>query len=555
MVGGTKGIGLLHSLEAHEDQYRETVIPALGMFSGDFNPHRFTYGAPTMYVLHAVWRIHYAYLRVSGSPHITDTEHYVASFFADPEPLCRLARFALVLFWLAAVWVTYLAGRRVGGPLAGSVTAVLVVCLGAAQGRIIGLSSDMPVFFVGALVVYQALAVPARSGALRHDAILGFTIGLGTAAKMLGLMLAGAYACWRVWGAWCVERRPWVKRVLVGMAGVLLGFAIGTPFAFLAWPEFMAAMSKQMEFNAMTGRNNPLLQVLHIGWTLVDPRRGLGPVALLAAVAAVVYILHRKKLRAGFLVWTSVIGAIFLCTQTRYQRNWLLPMLPALVVAAGLGTALVMRYLARRRGAAWQVHSALVLVLVLAPPLLFTGLACCKRMRAPNVPYAWQSCGEWVEANLPGGSSMLVVANPSSAPRLLPTADSPAQPRDEYLGTGTRSTAFLLACQSIAATEFASTKPSYRLYHRIHPSYWHQQHHEEDAAWRREVQSQWRPLGWYISRGVTYVLLDTSQRDRFDTDPWPAAQGLFAALQQNGRLLRSFESARGGSIEVWQLDS
>lgn len=547
----------LGNVAIHEDQYREFVVPALGMFSGDLNPHRFVYGSLGITFVHLVWRLHYLALRlVAPASGIHNVAEYVARFYAAPGPFYVVAGLGLWGLRLAAAALLYLAARRIGGAVAGLTATTLFLLHRVGAGYALSFSPDTVSAFCTAAVLWLVVRCPPGGSRFWRDLGVGLALGLCVAAKMLGLFLLPAYLLWRLRSDRADPLRARAGGALIGLLGAGAGFVLGEPYALLDRPELRASTAFQLDFNAATSYPHRLETPLHVLGNLLHPGQDAGPVVLALALVAVLLAARQYWKPTGFIALAGLSGVVFLCLQPVFHRNWLLPIFPALAVLAGLGLASARGWLKGRwPRLAWP--GAVALYLVATGPGWFWGCSSLRglahRPVVESTPYAWYPCQRWIERTVPRAAALLVVANPQYAPRLLRTPDSPPQPTDAYLGPS-RAGAFLRSCQDLAATRWAALRPAYRLYPRLH--LWGRRPEDlRGTSLPQAAEVAWQPLDWYAAQGVRYVVVDSAIREQFDGPRWPQDQRFFAELRRRGTIVAQFTSpaARYPGMEVWHV--
>lgn len=426
----------LGDIAVHEDQYREFILPAMGMFSGDLNPHAFVYGAPSMYFIHGVWQLHYAALKAIGAPGIDTPLDYAAAFFVDPSRSYAAARAGFCALWFLLIWVACLTGARIGGVPVGCLVGAIVALTPVARERLMAMQPDTTIYLCAIVTLYVAVRMERKP---THDLLLGTIIGLGVAVKALGLMFAAAYLVWRIWDVRRSGLAPVAKSALTGMAGMCAGFILSSPFTVLAWDEFRTGMEFQLAYNQVSGYANRLETAIHVIGNLAWPTRGVGPIGLLAALVAFPTALRSPSEGLRFVAVTGIVGLSFLSLQPAFHRNWLIPAVPAVAVLAGMGAVLCSRWASQRWGVANHVAFAMCSVLIVGPMLAHAVRSSTNQPKR-DVPsdtgqYAWYPAQRWIERHVPAGSGLLLVVNPQYAPRLLPSR-LPAPTARHVPGTG-----------------------------------------------------------------------------------------------------------------------
>jgi hypothetical protein len=272
----------------------------------------------------------------------------------------------------------------VGG--AGVLLAAAGLALAGGPGQVVAARLRLP----------DARLLPAQEAA-------AFVRGLGLALLVGGVALLGlAAAAWRLWP----RLRPLARRELAVLgAAAAAGFVVGTPYAVLDPLDFLGGLAfnavTRHEYKGLTGAGTsfgPYLGLLADGLT--------GP--LLAAAALGLLVAMGRALRgerAPLLLLAAALGPYLMVASSGHRAlRFLAPVLPAAAWLAGLGLAA----LPRARGPALALvagRAALGTLLVLR--LFFVD----SRIQAAR----------WIEATVPPGSTVDLIANVTNyAPTLPP---------------------------------------------------------------------------------------------------------------------------------------
>ena len=369
----------------HPDEFSAVFFP-LHFFSGDFNPHFFTYPTLHYYLLGAVYWGYFLLQYTAGAG--LSLEQFLAyHYFRDQVDLMYLARLQSALFGTGTiVWTWLLAARMFGKRAAWPAAALLAVSsLHVRQSHLAGVDVELAFWVAGAIWAAVRL-VEWEEGAAYG--LAGVLVGLAAATKYPGALAGAAVAA-----AHLAAGRSLLDRRLWGAGGVALGcFAVASPYVLLDWSTFTQHFLAQVgHLEAGHGQD------LGWGWGYhlrVSLPVGLGWAGLGLGLAGVVLALREQRpaplvLLAGLGVFYLVIGAghaVF----ARYA----LPLLPPLAVLAG-------GLLARLRN---DRYLAVAVLLVCAQPLH----ASWRTLQLLAAPDSRVQARVWVEANVPEGA---VIAN------------------------------------------------------------------------------------------------------------------------------------------------
>jgi hypothetical protein len=329
--------GLPYAYNVDEDAHY--VPRAIGMFGHSLNAHYFVNPPAYTYLLHAVFAVAY------GGRAAVDR-----AFATDPQGVFVLARAVAAVLGTLAVWLLYLAGSRLLDRRAGFIAATLLTVAYLPVFYAHQALNDTPTLAPVCLALWGA-ALVARRGRLRDCAIAGLGLGLASATKYTGgivaLCLLGAIAARGV----APGRRLWALRGLAvaGLLG-LAGFLAADPYSVLSWHTFTGALSAQSL--AADDALGKLGLTQHDGYTysLWTLSWGLGWVPLVASFAGAGVLLVRDRVAAVVLVPAPIAFVIFMGAQGRHFGRWLLPVFPmACLLAAAGAVALLDRLGAAQR--------------------------------------------------------------------------------------------------------------------------------------------------------------------------------------------------------------
>ena len=263
----------------------------------------------------------------------------------------------------AMVFATFRVGRdRLGAPAAWIATAIL-----AAQPPLLahaGVAHSDGAFALFHFLACVALWSWMESGSRGILVLAGLLSGLGTSAKLLGIVPLAVLSVW-VWARSHREKRsgPALLFAACGLAVVLPWYlkawaGAGNPF----WPFFSRWLGGRWGAAFFETR---YVQINLVGWP-PDPKVifQYGPQFLLvpAAIGAV-WAWFRRLDWPPFLRFLLTPAACYFLVVARHSECWrfMLPMLPALALAAGWG---VTRF---ARGTAGTIAAAGLVLFALYP--------------------------------------------------------------------------------------------------------------------------------------------------------------------------------------------
>lgn len=347
------------------------------------------------------------------------------------------ARLVSVFFGVAALALTYALGRRVGGPMAGIVSAALLVLLRLNLAPFSGLTlTDL-----GATVRYDLIAVPfglgavlvllgsspagvidpGRPNAYRIAGAAGLLLGLGCLTQFLAAFLVLPLAVYLLTLGGAPRRRFAV--VAVFTVALLLPFIPYRVYIGEHWQDFRGqarSVEQRTDFlsppfywrqlrdeparyQLSTGLNE---QPASLGDALSRPSARLA--ILLVGPAALIYTLVRGRRDAGHrligLVFVMVLVQIALFESTKRFVYWVIAV-PFLCVAIADFVVALWRWRPPQPARMWAARAAVVAVLGL---FAVEGLAvAAKDVRDAGKAPSYAELGRRLEGALPADATLL----------------------------------------------------------------------------------------------------------------------------------------------------
>ncbi|MFL5824321.1 MAG: glycosyltransferase family 39 protein [Solirubrobacteraceae bacterium] len=385
--------GLPYSYNIDEDTHFVPI--AVGFFGHGLNPHYFLNPPAYTYLLFGVFRLWFG-----------GTEAVRSAYATDPTAVFVVARVVAALLSTAAVWLTYLAGKRFFGRGPGLLAAgVLGVGFLPVFYSHLALD-DAPALAPVALALYGSARVLRRGRTLDY-VLAGAGVGLAAATKYTAgialLCLLGAFA------ADAARRSP--RETLRGLAVALLialaGFVLANPYAVLDSGDFLRGLSQQATLAGGGGAPAKLglsheSGLLYYLWTFTW---GLGWVPALAGLAgALLLVLRRHAALALTLLPGPVVFLIFMGQEQRFFGRWLMPIFPIVAILAGYGVAEAVRWVGRGR------RNPTILVSAIAAAAL-VGQSLVADIRNDGVlsrPDTRNLARAWMLRHIPAGSKVVI---------------------------------------------------------------------------------------------------------------------------------------------------
>lgn len=369
----------------------------------DWNPHFFTHGPLTIYALFVLYAALFVVMKVGGA--VQGSTDFAIQFLKDPTIFYYVGR---ILIGVAPGVASVYAMARWGNGLwskSGLYAAAFlsVIPLYVQTGHFI--SPDAPLA-LAATAVFMTLCLILEAPSSKRWMKLGAWLGFGLACKLTAAFLIPSVVCTAIF-LFFSKKIPGVSRAVLDLirCGAVCAavFFILAPFNFLDWPHFWAQMQSQR------GAETVLEPWFHLNHSLAW---GVGaPVLVLAAIGAAAGIRAKRTSAWLILFWVVSIYLANTIVGMRFARR-ILPLIPALCVAAGWGMAAVLDRI-KGRSIRWLVAS-LMMTATAVPAVYLDRLLLSLDTRT--------ECLAWFRSQVPAGE-VIVLDNRFFGPRLEQTTD------------------------------------------------------------------------------------------------------------------------------------
>jgi len=330
--------GLPYAYNADENAH--FVTRAIGMFVTGGDPEYYVNPAAYTNVLHIVLSVWFG-----GREGVSET------FASHPGEVFLVARVTAAALGTVAIWLLYLAGKRLfdarTGLLAAALLAVSFLPVFYAHLAL----NDVPTLAPIALSLWGTAGI-LREGRVRDYVIAGLGLGIASATKYTGgivllPLIAAALVQFMAPGG-----RNAAARGLV-IAGVfsLAGFVGANPYALLEFEKFKEGLSHQS-----TAADDALgkLGLTHdngLGYYLWTFTWGMGWIPLIAAIVGAILLLRDEPRLLAILAPAPILFILFMGSQARFFGRWLIPVFPLMALLAAYCVFELADSLGRRRPA------------------------------------------------------------------------------------------------------------------------------------------------------------------------------------------------------------
>jgi hypothetical protein len=313
--------GLPYAYNADENAH--FVPKAIGLFGHGWNPHYFVNPPAYTYLLHVVFNVWFG-----GRDGIYE------AYASNPTDVFVVARITAAVVGTLAVWLLYLAGKRLldrrVGLLAAGLFAVSFLPVFYSHLAL----NDVPTLAPICLALWGAAGV-LRLGRDRDYLIAGIGLGLAAATKYTGgivilPLLAAIAAQYLAPGG----HRPARRGLLIAFAAAIVTFLVANPYALLDFSSFKDGLDHQTTVADDALGKLGLTQdsgTLYYLWTFTW---GIGWIPLFAAIGGVAALWGDERRLVAMLAPAPVFFVLFMGSQERYFGRWLMPVFPIVCLLA-----------------------------------------------------------------------------------------------------------------------------------------------------------------------------------------------------------------------------
>ena len=298
-----------------------------------------------------------------------------------------LSRGVVAAFSVLSVALCARLAQRLWGGLAPALVAAALLAVSPVEVETAHMVR--PDVVLATFVLFSSLLLLGVGDETKGDLQAGVSIGVATAVKFTGALLAPCYLLRR---ALSPKGLRWPQVLIAGLAA-LLAFAVSSPYTFLHARPALLGLRSQVAYHylARPGDLGPLGTALTYGGILL---RALGPVG--AALIPVGLWIRRRDWRASLpLLLLPVLTVAVFSTATVHEERFLVPVLGVLAVFASAGAAALFE-----RGV---VVAVAVSAAILGPPLVHS----LQFLSAISHPGTRDRAADWIERNLPPGARVL----------------------------------------------------------------------------------------------------------------------------------------------------
>ena len=368
-----------------------------------FNPGWFGHpGSTTIYLLALIDVVTVALGVATGR--FANVHDFAAAAYADPALLFLPSRFAMVLFGVGCILLTFLIGRALFGSRTGLVAAFLLAVnpLHIVWSQVI--RTDVMASFFTLVSLLFAIRV-AKAGRLRGYVWAGLFIGIAMATKWPSatgfIAIAGGTL------AYLRSEPNDLRRQLcflaAALAAIIVGLFISSPFIFIDWQTVLSNLGGEVKTGHLG--HTSLGHLANLDYYVVQQIGGsMGLVGLGLAAFGMGLSSARHRVAAWILIPVTFVTLALICSQAVIWSRWVIPVLPFACLFAALAVTTIVALIGRRFPRADHWGAAMLLSFVAATPSLAGTWDGMKERRNDTRDQA----ATWAIAHIPPGSSLVV---------------------------------------------------------------------------------------------------------------------------------------------------
>jgi len=538
------GIEMGLPLRLHPDEWR-VVMRAMALGTGDLDPGTADVGHLMIYLSFLLFGIYGGLGLLTGR---FESVHDIGvSFCHDPSDFYLLARGISLVTGVAAVVLIFLIGRKLRGPWAGAAAAAFVAVnpVHIERSHLAYPDALMVALMLGAL--YVMVRESGKQPRLWRDFLIGLLIGLAISAKYVAAFMVPAYIAWRLYEGRRGDLR--IGRTLslgaLCAAGCIVGFGIGSPFALVHASNTARTIIGRsgLEHDQITslGEFSSPRDGLRRSLRALIGHKGIGAAGALLAVVGLVGL---PKSYRGYAIALGVmlaLNSLWVINHGRFFVRWLFPSTIALTLVAAAGVATVVEWLRRHTPVPTASFGAVGLVAILVWPHVVPALG---GIAGSAGPHTQTMATEWIEANIPSGTALLIVGATSEGPQPRANRESLTRMATEAVKTDNpdyEKVDVYYRYQIEASERYDG--PTYDI-HRLKHTWWRpDQIVEEDLLAARDRvpiapgHDVVADLGRYLDAGVGYVITTADSVRDYSTSEHPRDREFYRSLAQVGKLV------------------
>ncbi len=401
---------------ARPDESR-LVNMAVKFGQGDLNPPFFNYPTLYPYLLTLLFGLYYLAGRLFGA--YGSVYDLVVEFATEPTNFYLVDRALSALTGVLTVVVVYHIGKRLLDRTTGLVSALFMAFAYLhVRDSHFGVTDVPMTFLIMLSILFIVRAM--QTGMLKDYALAAITAGLAASTKYAGVMLFLPVLAAHIFVV-RQERQSATKilfdrRILTFGVLTLVAFFVGTPYALLEFPRFLADVLSEAR-HLDSGHMGVILDRgwwYHLSFSLYY---GVGWPLLLASLAGIV-LLARSDFRKATVIFIFPFAYYLLVGKgyTVFVR-YIIPVVPLLCVLAAVTITRLNRYISDKRSPGLASIITVVLITIIMTPSVYRIVRFDEVITRTDTR---ELAAEWIVSSVPEETSIYQTNSGIRALRLNP---------------------------------------------------------------------------------------------------------------------------------------
>jgi 4-amino-4-deoxy-L-arabinose transferase-like glycosyltransferase len=307
------------------------IARVMNFFSGDLNPHFFSYPSFQMYLLFALFKAYFLLGRALGYFH--SLADFIAAYVQDPSTFFLISRAVSAVSGTLCIMVVYRAALLI----LDRSTAILAAFFLAfaylhARDSHFGTTDILVTLLV--MTSYLFLLEAWNGPTHRTLALAGLFGGLAASTKYMGVLLwIPAYLVLLLRPSLSETSKRWLpgSGLVTYLLAFLASFIAGSPFAVLEPGQVRADFAREVRAVWALGYPLPAGWIYHLRISLFY---GLGPPLLLVSLAGCLVLLRRDWRKGVVLLSFPTVYYVLMGKGNRDFVRYAVPLIPFLCLTA-----------------------------------------------------------------------------------------------------------------------------------------------------------------------------------------------------------------------------
>jgi len=374
------------------------------MADGDLNPHWFGY--PTGYYYFLLSLIPFRYLQGVFFNHWSHPRDLFHAYLFDPMSVSTYFRVAGVIFSLIAIFITYLAARKLVERRWAWICPLFLAISPFAVHWSTQLWPEALIILPSSISLYFSLKY-LETGQSKYILLCGLGIGLAVSIKYNAVYLSAFVPC-VAWLAYEKEKisNPWqvLKHITFAALAALVGFILATPYSILDWQTFLKTFANIIsEYRELShvglDAGYQLLQSSPLLWW-GQALNQISPGFALIIMILLLILIFTWKSEYLLLIFPILVMFPFLTWFGKSEHYHLIPILPIFACIIGVSLKTISTRFERKK----FIITILITSVIILPGLIKTFQDLGKR----SLPDTRIVSRNWIESNISDGTKILL---------------------------------------------------------------------------------------------------------------------------------------------------